>query len=166
MNAIQPRGIPQQSPTVCNSPSLEKFLTFRVDKQLFGIPALSVQDIIGPQQICKIPMAPSFVAGAINLRGRIVIAIDMHVVLGMPTSKQSHKLNVVVRSGEDLVDLLVDDVGDVLELLISDLEPNPLSWAESWRSFSAGILKLEGELTVILNFSALISHVSLAAQAG
>jgi purine-binding chemotaxis protein CheW len=136
---------------------MEKFLTFRVGGELFGIPALAIQDIIGPQPIAKIPLAPAFVAGALNLRGRIVTAIDMHNALGMPAGDKSRKVNVVVRSGAELYDLLVDDVGDVIALSMSDLEPNPVSWPESWRGFSAGIFKLDNELLVVLNFDALLS---------
>ncbi|MDX2144386.1 MAG: chemotaxis protein CheW [Rhodospirillaceae bacterium] len=147
-------------------PGAEKFLTFRVGGQLFGIPALAIQDIIGPQPIAKIPMAPSFVAGALNLRGRIVTAIDMHNALGLKPTDQAKKLNVVVRSGLELYDLLVDDVGDVLSFSMGDLEPNPVSWPEAWRTFSAGIFKLDGELLVVLNFDVLLStHTKLIDKA-
>jgi purine-binding chemotaxis protein CheW len=136
---------------------LAKFLTFRVGGELFGIPALAIQDIIGPQRIARIPLAPPFVAGALNLRGRIVTAIDMHNALGMPKGEKTRKLNVVVRSGAELYDLLVDDVGDVIALSMNDLEPNPVSWPETWRAFSAGIFKLDDQLLVVLNFDALLS---------
>jgi purine-binding chemotaxis protein CheW len=136
---------------------LEKFLTFRVGGELFGIPALAIQDIIGPQPIARIPLSPPFVAGALNLRGRIVTAIDMHNALGLPAGDKTKKLNVVVHSGAELYDLLVDDVGDVIELSLNDLEPNPVSWPDTWKAFSAGIFKLDDKLLVVLNFDALLS---------
>ena len=139
------------------APELEKFLTFRVGGEFFGIPALAIQDIIGPQPISRIPLAPAFVAGALNLRGRIVTAIDMHKALGMAVGDITKKLNVVVRSGAELYDLLVDDVGDVIALSMKDLEPNPASWPETWKTFSAGIFKLDDELLVVLDFDSLLS---------
>jgi purine-binding chemotaxis protein CheW len=143
---------------------LEKFLTFRVGGELFGIPALATQDIIGPQPIGRIPLAPPFVAGALNLRGRIVTAVDMHSALGLPSGDKTKKLNVVVHSGAELYDLLVDDVGDVIELSLNDLEPNPVSWPDTWKVFSAGIFKLDDKLLVVLNFDALLSCQIKAVQ--
>ncbi|HBC06037.1 MAG TPA: chemotaxis protein CheW, partial [Rhodospirillaceae bacterium] len=65
------------------------FVTFRVKKQLFGIPVLMVQDILSPDRIASIPLAPPEVRGSINLRGRIVTVIDVRVRLGLPSSTEA-----------------------------------------------------------------------------
>ena len=62
----------------------EEFITFTIAGQIFGIPVLQVQDILGPQRITKVPLAPSEVAGSLNLRGRIVTAVDVRLRLGLP----------------------------------------------------------------------------------
>lgn len=157
MSDVPSAVIPRGAPISANQIPLEKFMTFRVGGQMFGLPALQIQDIIGPQPLARIPLAPRIIAGAINLRGRIVTAINMHIALGFPEAPADKRVNVVVRSGADLYDLLVDDVGDVLNLTMDDLEPNPASWDDSWRSFASGIFKLDGELLVILNFDNLLA---------
>ena len=138
--------------------STEKVLIFRVSNQPFGIPALTIQDIIGPQSIARIPLAPAFIAGALNLRGRIVTAIDLHNVLALGPSDHAKRLNIVVRACGELYDLCVDDVGDVVEMSLNELEPNPSTWPEAWRRLSNGIFKLKDELTVILNVEQLINQ--------
>jgi purine-binding chemotaxis protein CheW len=157
MSAVPSAVIPRGAPIAANQIHQEKFVTFRVAGQMFGLPALLIQDIIGPQPLARVPLAPPIVAGAINLRGRIVTALDMHRALGFPDSTSNKKINVVVQSGLDHYDLLVDEVGDVLNLTMDDLEPNPASWNDAWRSFAAGIFKLDGELLVILNFDSLLA---------
>jgi purine-binding chemotaxis protein CheW len=157
MNALTPTYQAMAAMSAPTRPA-EKVLVFRISDQLFGIPALSIQDIIGPQSIARIPLSPSFVAGALNLRGRIVTAIDMHNSLGMISDEKSKKLNVVVHSRDELYDLLVDDVGDVVEISMDDLEPNPASWTDAWRVFSDGIFKLKDELIVVINVDELIDQ--------
>jgi len=118
--------------------------------QRFGIPVLQVRDVLAPQKIARIPLAPPEVAGALNLRGRIVTAIDLRKRLGLPPGS-GRAMSVVVEQGGELYSLLVDSVGEVLRLEESALERNPPTLDPQWRSVSAGIYRLEDCLLAVLD---------------
>src|SRR5262249_19688306 len=91
------------------------YVTMSIGAQMFGIPVLTVQDVLGPQQITRVPLAPPEVAGSLNLRGRIVTAIDVRLRLGMPKNADGKPpMSVVVEHEGELYSLLVDSVGEVL----------------------------------------------------
>src|SRR5437773_6806042 len=91
------------------------FVTMTIAEQLFGIPVLQVQDVLGPQRITRIPLAPPEVAGSLNLRGRIVTAIDLRTRLGLPQLTDGKpRMSIVVDHGGELYSLMVDQVGEVL----------------------------------------------------
>ena len=90
------------------------FLTITIANQLFGIPVLQVQDVLGSQKVTKIPLAPPEIAGALNLRGRIVTALDVRQKLGLePRAKGEKNMSVVVEFHNELFSLVIDKVGDV-----------------------------------------------------
>jgi purine-binding chemotaxis protein CheW len=141
------------------------YVTFTVAGQLFGIPVLQVQDILVPGQIAPIPLAPPEVRGAINLRGRIVTVIDMRIRLGLtgapgsPDGKgdsQGRGMGVTVENGRDLYTLLVDDVGDVIELPAHLREPNPSTLDRLWLEFADGVFPLDDRLMVVLDIGRLL----------
>jgi purine-binding chemotaxis protein CheW len=134
------------------------FVTVTVAKQLFGIPVLTVQDILGPQRITRIPLAPPEVAGALNLRGRIVTAIDVRSRLRLPARKQGDEgMAVVVEHDQELYSLLIDSVGDVLSLSESKFERNPTTMDPVWREVSVGIYRLKNELMMVLDVDRLLT---------
>ncbi len=130
----------------------EGLVSVRVGPQTFGVPVLSVQDVIAPVRIDRVPRAPDEVAGSLNLRGRIVTAIDMPRRLGMPprAGGQPHMSVIVERSGE-LYALQVDDVGDVLWLPSGERETAPITLSSEWRALCDGLYRLDGELMLVLN---------------
>ena len=134
------------------------YVTFTVAGQLFGIPVLQVQDILVPGHIAPVPLAPPEVRGAINLRGRIVTVIDMRVRLGLSESQSGdgRGMGVTVENGRDLYTLLVDDVGDVIELPAHLREPNPSTLDRLWLEFADGVFALEGRLMVVLDIARLL----------
>ncbi|MEE9317399.1 MAG: chemotaxis protein CheW [Rhodospirillales bacterium] len=138
---------------------LEDYVTFRVGNQLFGIPVLRVQDILTPDRIAPVPLAPKEVKGSINLRGRIVTVIDVRVRLGMPAREKGNQGNmgVTVEQGHDLYTLLVDDIGDVISLSKDLYEKNPGTLDPLWREFSSGVFRLEEELMVVLDIDCLLN---------
>lgn len=138
---------------------LEDYVTFRVGNQLFGIPVLRVQDILTPDRIAPVPLAPKEVKGSINLRGRIVTVIDVRVRLGMPPRDKEIKENmgVTVEQGHDLYTLLVDKIGDVISLSKDLYEKNPGTLDPLWREFSIGVFRLEEELMVVLDIDCLLN---------
>ena len=134
------------------------FVTVTVAKQLFGIPVLTVQDILGPQRITRIPLAPSEVAGALNLRGRIVTAIDVRSRLGLPPRPEGDEgMAVVVEHDQELYSMLIDTVGDVLSLQDNKFERNPTTMDVIWREISVGIYRLEDELMMVLDVDRLLN---------
>ena len=91
-----------------------EFVTVRLDGQLLGIPVLLVQDVLKLQQLTRVPRAPEWVAGVLNLRGRIVTAIDLRSRLGMPPRPDTSKppMSVVVDYRGEPYSLLIDKSGD------------------------------------------------------
>ncbi len=128
-----------------------------IEGQMFGIPVLTVQDVLGPQKITRIPLAPREVAGSLNLRGRIVTAVDVRLRLGLRNQGgESKGMSVVVDQGGELYSLLVDQVGEVLSLPAAKFERNPPTLDPMWREFSAGIYRLEDKLLVVLDVAKLL----------
>lgn len=128
------------------------FVTIRLAGQLLGIPVLAVQDVIKLQNVTPVPLAPSWVAGVLNLRGRIVTAIDLRDRLGMPKRMQGEKaMSVVVDFKGESYSLIIDSVGEVLSLPDSLFEKNPVTLDQRWREVSDGIYRLDDELLVVLD---------------
>ena len=159
MNAIQKSRLP-----VPTDPGLAKsreYLTFTVDGQLFGIDVLSVRDVLKDRKLAKIPLARAEVAGALNLRGRIITAIEMRRRLGLDRIEtESRHMNLVVSHFDELYSLVVDRVGDVLALPLNTLESNPANMNANWKEFSVGVFRLQGSLLIILDVNKLLSFVN------
>lgn len=135
----------------------QDYVTMTIAGQLFGIPVLTVQDILGPQKITRIPLAPPEVAGSLNLRGRIVTAIDVRLRLGLtPREIGEPAMSVVVDQHGESYSLLVDAVGEVLSLKSSDYERSPPTLDARWREFSSGIYRLNGQLLIVLDVTQLL----------
>lgn len=143
------------------APSKE-FLTILIGEQRFGIPILQVQDVLGEQSVTKIPLAPPEVAGSLNLRGRIVTAIDVRCRLGLPPLERQHDhpdMGVVVEHENELYSLIIDKVGDVLKLKTENFESTPATLDSLWREISSGVYRLEDELLVILGVPKFLGSV-------
>jgi purine-binding chemotaxis protein CheW len=141
------------------TPQAERaFVTLTVADQLCGVPVLAVRDVLGPQTITRIPLAPPEIAGSLNLRGRIVTAIDLRRRLHLPaTPSGTPHMSVVAEQGGELYALLVDQVSEVLSLPASAFERNPPTLEPTWAAFSAGIYRLQDRLLVVLDVARLLS---------
>jgi purine-binding chemotaxis protein CheW len=148
----------QQNLTTHPGEDLEDFVTFTIGDQMFGIPVLRVQDILTPDRIAPIPLAPKEIRGSINLRGRIVTVIDVRVRLGLPPRKDESggSMAVTVEQDHDLYTLLVDKIGDVTGLSKKLYEKNPGTLDPKWREFSNGVFRLEKQLMVVLDIDSLL----------
>src|ERR1700704_2519956 len=134
------------------------YVTLTVAGQLCGIPVLGVRDILAEQAITRIPLAPPDIAGSLNLRGRIVTAIDLRRRLNLPPPPEGQKrMSVVAEQGGELYALLVDQVSEVLSLDASMFERNPPTLEKCWAEFSTGIFRLDGRLLVVLDVSRLLA---------
>lgn len=139
-----------------------EYVTATIDGQLFGVPVLSVQDVLGPQNLANIPLAPNEIAGALNLRGRIVTAIDLRRRLGLPAADKKSSMSIVVDHHGELYSLLIDEVGEVLSVPSNSYERNPPTLDSRWREVSGGIYRLEGQLMVFLEVDRLLEFAKPA----
>ena len=134
------------------------FVTLTVGDQLCGVPVLAVRDILGEHTITRIPLAPAEIAGSLNLRGRIVTAIDLRRRLRLPPAPADQQpMSVVAEQGGELYALLVDQVSEVMSLKASTFERNPPTLPPAWAQFSSGIYRLEGRLLVVLDVGKLLA---------
>lgn len=147
-----------------NAPGMEtlpskQFLTFTIHGHMLGIPILLVHDVLGKQRVTRIPLAPESVIGSLNLRGRIVTAIDLRTCLGISEKYEAGvtSMSIVVEYGEELYSLMIDKVGDVLSLSEDTFEKTPQTLDPLWQPLCAGIYRLEGKLLIILDMPALFS---------
>jgi purine-binding chemotaxis protein CheW len=137
------------------------YVTLTVAGQLCGIPVLGVRDILAEQTITRIPLAPPDIAGSLNLRGRIVTAIDLRRRLNLPPPESGQKrMSVVAEQGGELYALLVDQVSEVMNLDTTLFERNPPTLERNWAMFSLGIYRLNGRLLVILDVARLLDYAA------
>ncbi len=147
------------------SENFREFLTAYAAGQSFGIPILQIQDVIADQNVTKIPLAPKEILGSLNLRGRIVTAIDIRESLGITEDgndnpKDKHRMGVVVEHKGELYSLVVDGVGDVLNLPDSQYESTPPTLNPLWRNISDGIYRLQDNLLIILDVPKLLEIIN------
>lgn len=129
-----------------------QYCTFYLEKLLFGIELRGVQEVIRYVEMTRVPLAPDVVSGLINLRGQIVTAIDLRKRLELPPRPQgTSAVNVVARSEDGSVSLLVDEIGDVVEVNEETFEPPPETLQGSVRAVILGVHKLEKHLMHVLD---------------
>jgi purine-binding chemotaxis protein CheW len=127
-------------------------LTFTVGGQPCGVPVLAVRDVLGPQAITPIPLAPDEIEGAMNLRGRIVTAVDLRRRLDLPPRPDgAQPMSIVVEHGGELYAMLADQVGEVVPLSAAERAPNPPTLDQVWREVSRGVHRRDGQLLILLD---------------
>ena len=132
--------------------SLKQYCTFFVADHFFGLDVLKVQEIIRYQEMTRVPLAPRVVRGLINLRGQIVTAIDLRRRLLLDDRPADQlPVNVVVRTDDGAVSLLVDEIGDVLNVPEQAFERPPETLQGPARDLIVGAYKLDGRLLLILD---------------
>lgn len=142
----------------------QTLVTMQVAGQPFSVPVEAVRDVLGGQTISSVPLAPKAIAGALNLRGRIVTVLDVRVLLGLDGTESLEKaMNVVIEHRGELYSLLVDQVGDVLAIQDNQIEPVPQTVTPAWKSVSSGIVELNGDLVLILVTETLLQIAGLSA---
>lgn len=132
--------------------SSRQFCTFYLENYFFGIALSDVQEVLRHLELTAVPLAPPAVRGLMNLRGQIVLAVDLRRQLGLlerPANKPA--MNIIVRTGEDAVSLLVDEIGDVVEAGEDSFEPPPETLRGTVRLAIRGVHKLEKQLMHVLD---------------
>jgi purine-binding chemotaxis protein CheW len=132
--------------------NITEYVTAMIGGQLFGLPISRVQDVFIPERMTRVPLSSGCVAGVLNLRGRIVTAIDMRSRLGLPTSETGRPpMAVGVDLRGESYGLLIDNVGEVLKLADDSREVNPVNLDPRMAKMACGIHRLDGALMVVLD---------------
>lgn len=143
------------------SEDLHEFSTFEVAGQLLGINVLEVQDVLNPIEIASVPLSSGEVAGLLNLRGRIVTAIDMRNKLGLePFENRDECKSIVVEKDQELYSLIVDKVADVIGIPASKYESNPPNLKAAWAEISSGVYRLDGRIMLVIDVGSLLGYGS------
>lgn len=131
---------------------ITEYVTATIGGQLFGLPIARVQDVFMPERLTKVPLASSDVAGVLNLRGRIVTAIDMRARLGLPKDDEDRPpMAVGVDMRGESYGLLIDNIGEVLKLPDDSREVNPVNLDPRMAKMAGGVHRLDGRLMVVLD---------------
>jgi len=129
----------------------QQFCTFFIDRLLFGVEVEKVQEVIRHQGMTRVPLASELVGGLINLRGQIVTAVNLRRRLGLADSSQTQPpMNVVVRTGDGAVSLLVDEINDVVDVEQKTFELPPDTLVAG-RELIQGVYKLKEKLLLVLD---------------
>jgi purine-binding chemotaxis protein CheW len=143
-----------------------EFVTLTAAGQLFGLPIARVQDVFKPARITRVPLAGPEIAGVLNLRGRIVTAIDMRSRLDLRARESAATpMAIGIEAKGESFGLLVDAVGEVLKLADADREPNPVNLDRKLAAVSAGVFRLDGQLLVVLDIERVLDLRADAAAA-
>ncbi len=138
--------------------NIQQFCTFFLRDQFFGVPVQQVQEVIRYQEMTRVPLMPQVIRGLINLRGQIVLAVDLRRRFGMEGRPESElPMNVVVRTDDGAVSLLVDEIGDVLEVDEESFERPPETVQGQTRELVRGVYKLRERLMLVLDTERAVS---------
>jgi purine-binding chemotaxis protein CheW len=145
---------------------LSDYVTFTTADQMFGLPIECVQDVFKPARMTRVPLAAAEIAGVLNLRGRIVTAIELRTRLGLGTRDDRQvPMAIGIESRGESFGLLVDAVGEVLKLSDSEREANPINLDRNLGRVSAGVYRLDGQLLVVLDIDRVLDLGAEAAAA-
>ncbi|MTI16627.1 chemotaxis protein CheW [Rhodobacteraceae bacterium RKSG542] len=137
-----------------------QFVTVVIGGQLFGIPISQVHDVFVPEKVTRVPLAPPEVEGVLNLRGRIVTAINMRRRLHLePLSGDQGMMAVGIEYKSESYGLVIDAVGEVLNLPVKEMESNPSNLDARWAEISGGVHRLDGQLMVVLDVDRLLTSL-------
>jgi len=149
-----------------NDTDCTEFVTFTIAGQIFGLPIARVQDVFKPVRITRVPLAGAEISGVLNLRGRIVTAIDMRSRLQARRREDGGApMAIGIEAKGESFGLLVDAVGEVLKLPASEREPNPINLDRRLAALSAGVYRLDGQLLVVLDIDRVLDLRNEAAAA-
>jgi purine-binding chemotaxis protein CheW len=142
-----------------------EYVTAMIGGQLFGLPIARVQDVFMPDRMSQVPLSSPDIAGILNLRGRIVTVIDMRCRLGVtPQTSGEPSMAIGIECRGESYGLLIDDIGEVMTLPDSMRENNPVNLDARLAEVSAGVLRLDSQLLVILDIDRVL-HVSAQIKA-
>ena len=135
---------------------MAQFSTFYLDDRIFGLDILSIQEITHLQDITPVPNAPYFVEGLANLRGQIVVAVNLRKIFALPPpAGGKNPIHIILPSGGEVISLMADRAGDVVEFSYESLVPPPGLSKDASAGLVKGVFQLEHSLLNILNVAAI-----------
>ncbi len=142
--------------------TIEKFLTFNLGSEQYGLEILKVREIIGLMDITKVPRTPPFVRGVINLRGKVIPVVDLRKKFGMEMKEDTEQTCIIVveiiRTGIALqMGIIVDSVSEVLDIQSADIEDAPAFGISVNTKFIKGIAKTKGGVKILLNIEEVLT---------
>jgi len=140
----------------------QQFCTFALDGHLFGVPVQTVQEVLRQQETTPVPLSAPEIGGLLNLRGQIVTVVDLRVKLDLPRRHLDSAVNVVVRTADGVVSLLVDEIGDVLEPSDTSFEAPPATVPAAVRALITAVCKLDDQLMLVLDTDLAVTTRSAA----
>lgn len=144
-----------------------RFITFALNRELYAIEVLKIQEVIYIPEITKVPGAPDFVMGVINLRGILLTIVDTSKEFGLIRDPSARYTRVVVVNlgGDERVGLLVDDVSEVLSLDVDAREPLPTLEGGKLSQYAHHIIHHDGHPVTLLEMDRIVDAVSWGAAA-
>lgn len=134
---------------------MAQYCTFHLEDRIFGLDILLIQEIIRLQDITPVPNAPAFVAGLANLRGQIVVAVDLRKLFGLPPLGSRDSINIILRSEGDALSLVADRAGDVVDFGDEPIIPPPSLHRGGPADLIRGVLKLKDTLLHVIDTEAI-----------
>lgn len=142
---------------MATEPSHTEYVTFRVAEQWMGVPVNAVQEVLMAQRIARVPLTGAAMAGFQNLRGQVVTALDLRIILELPPrSPEQEVMNVVLSHADELFAVMVDEVGDVVSVASNAIEPTPTTLGCRWNEVCSGLVQRDSALLLIVNVNALL----------
>ena len=142
------------------------FVTARLANHWFAVPIDAVHEVFLLTRITKVPLSPPGLIGVLNLRGRIVTALNTRQILGFPSRQEAPTIAIGIERGHELFGLAVDEMGDVLTSTRADRERAPSNLDKRWRDLVTGVQRVDDQLVLIVDVERLFEDVvSLVAAA-
>lgn len=142
-----------------NNEKKKSFLTFFVGNEMLGIEVLKVQEVTRDVRLVPVALAPDFICGLMNLRGQISTSLGAHELFSIKKDKEKDKVAVVCKIENNLFSIIVDSIGDVIELDINQFEKTPESIDDRIKKFLSGVYKIENRLLSIIDLDRLTAHL-------
>ncbi len=144
----------------------EKFLTFNLGGEQYGLEILKVREIIGIMDITRVPRTPEFVRGVINLRGKVIPVIDLRNKFGLPAVQDTEQTCIIVvdlsfENNSLLMGIIVDSVSEVLDIDVDDIEDTPMFGTSVSTDFIKGIAKTRGGVKILLNIEEVLTTAEI-----
>ena len=140
--------------------STTQLITFQVGKDTYGIEVNHVQEVTRTPNVVSVPLAPAFVLGLVNLRGQVAMALGLRELFQLPKNSDLEQMSVICKIEGGLVSLLVDSIGDVVEVDITQYERTPENVPVGVRRFLSGVYKMQDSLLSVVDLQKFSSELS------